>query len=127
MKSKLLFCVLVSVIASGCGSQTLTGNTPAAKPVSSPTAVVSPTPVPTTFTPKNGDYPGKGVVTKINIELASVEMNHEEIEGVMPAMLMEFYVTDKKMLDGINVGDKVDFVLRYKDHTETIVNHKKTQ
>jgi len=77
--------------------------------------------------PENGDYPGKGIVTKINLELGSVGLDHEEIKGVMPAMQMEFYVSDKKLLDGLKVGDKVDFVLRYKDSTETIVNIKKAQ
>ena len=71
-------------------------------------------------TPKNGDYPGKGKVTKINNELGSVEMNHEEIIGVMPAMLMEFYVTDKAMLKGLAVGDNVEFILRYTDGQEVI-------
>lgn len=127
MKSKLIvFCAIAAVITSACGGQTSNGNT-ATKPVANATTALSPTPVPTTSTPKNGDYPGKGVITKINLEAGSVEMNHEEIEGVMPAMLMEFYVTDKKMLDGLKVGDKVDFVLRYKDHTETITNIKKAQ
>ena len=37
-------------------------------------------------TPKNGDYPGKGKITKINNELGSVEMDHEVIVGVMPPM-----------------------------------------
>ena len=40
-------------------------------------------------------------------------------------MRMEFFVTDKKMLDGLTVGDKVDFVLRYKHPTETIVKISK--
>lgn len=85
----------------------------------------SPANVETTVTPKNGDYDGKGVVTKVDLKIGSVEMDHEEIKGVMPPMRMEFYVSDKKMLDGLKVGDRVDFVLRYKDHTETVVNIKK--
>jgi len=70
---------------------------------------------------KDGDYPGNGKVIKINLELGSVEMDHEEIVGVMPAMRMEFYMSDKKMLDGLSVGDAIDFTLRYKDRTETLV------
>lgn len=56
-------------------------------------------------------FDGKGVVTKINLELGSVELDHEEIEGSMPAMIMEFYVTDKRQLEPLKVGDKVEFVL----------------
>ena len=84
-----------------------------------PTA--QPTPIPTPVVPKNGDYPGHGKVTKINNQLGSVELNHEEIVGVMPAMKMEFYVSDKSLLKGLTVGDAVTFSLRYKDGQETIV------
>lgn len=65
---------------------------------------------------------GKGVVTKINTELGSVELNHEEIKGMMPAMQMEFYVSDKKMLDGLKIGDKVDFVLEDNAGAEQITS-----
>ena len=50
--------------------------------------------------PKNGNYNGKGVVTKINLDLVSVELDHEEIKGLMPKMTMEFYV--KKNLNWKN-------------------------
>lgn len=122
MKIKLfaLFAFAIATL-SACGGKP-TGNENA-KSVS----VTSPTPAPTVFTPKDGDYNAKGVVTKLNLEQGSVELNHEEIKDMMPAMQMEFFVTDKKMLDGLKVGDKIDFVLRYKDHTETIVTIKKAQ
>lgn len=81
----------------------------------------TPKPAATQTQIENGDYPGKGKITKIDTQSGSVEMNHEEIVGVMPAMLMEFYVSDKKMLDGLKVGDAVDFTLRYKDRSETVV------
>ena len=86
-----------------------------------PAAATSATPVPTASVSKDGDYNAKGTVTKINMELGSVELDHEDIPGLMPPMRMEFYVSDKKMLDGLRVGDQVNFVLRYKAGTETIV------
>ena len=64
-------------------------------------------------------------MTKINLELVSVELDHEEIVGVMPAMIMEFYVREKSLLDGLKVGDNVEFVLEYKHPSETIVGIKK--
>src|SRR5262245_21759598 len=85
-------------------------------------SVASPTPLPSVSIPKDGDYPSKGIVTKINLENGSIQLNHEDIPSVMPPMLMEFNVSDKKMLNGLKVGDKVDFVLRYKHPTETIVS-----
>ncbi len=90
-----------------------------------PPAASSPTPVPTTSTPMDGNYSAKGKVTKINLELGSVELDHDDIPGVMPPMLMEFYVKDKALLDGLKVGDEVDFVLEYKHPAETIVRIKK--
>ena len=77
--------------------------------------------------PKDGDYDGKGEVTKINMELGSVELKHEEIKDLMPAMQMEFFVKDKALLKGLTVGDKVDFVVEYKHPQEIIINIKKAQ
>jgi Cu/Ag efflux protein CusF len=71
--------------------------------------------------PANGDYRGKAKVTKINVEGGSVGLDHEEIKDVMPAMEMEFFVSDKKLLKGLTNGDAVDFTLRYKDGQETII------
>jgi len=47
-------------------------------------------------------------------------MDHEDIAGLMPAMRMEFYVSDKALLNGLTVGDAVDFTILYKGGTETI-------
>lgn len=93
--------------------------TPSAAPTTGP--LTAPSAAPTTKPPKDGDYPGKGKVTKINNDLGSVELDHEEITGLMPRMIMEFYVSDKAMLKGLAVGDQVDFVVRHKGGTETIV------
>ena len=92
-----------------------------------PTAAVAATPIPTPLIPKDGNYDGKGVVTKINNELGSVEVNHQDIKDLMPAMQMEFYVKDKALLKGLAVGDKVDFTVEYKHPTEIISAIKKAQ
>ena len=122
MKTTLLHVAALLFFAACGSSPTNPTNNPGARQttVSSPTAATS-------ALPKDGDYPAKGVVTKINMEMGSVELDHEEVVGVMPPMRMEFFVTDKKMLDGLKVGDKVDFVLRYKDPTETIVKITKAK
>ncbi len=130
MITKLILTTVAISIFSACGSSDA-GKPPvapapnAASPAAAKPAV---SPIPTAQpTPKNGEYPGKGKVTKINNELGSVEMNHEEIVGVMPPMLMEFYVTDKEMLKGLAVGDAVEFMLRYKDGQETISKIEKAK
>jgi Cu/Ag efflux protein CusF len=73
------------------------------------------------------NFPGRGIVTKIDLELVSVEMNHEEIKGLMPAMTMEFYAKDKKQLEVLKVGDKVDFNLEDKAGAELITDIKKSK
>ena len=88
---------------------------------------VSATPVPTSSIPKNGNYDGKGVVTKINLKDVSVELDHEEIKGLMPKMVMEFFVTKKAELEKLKVGDNVEFVIEYKDGAENIVSIKKAK
>jgi len=85
-------------------------------------------PVPTASIPGDGDYPGRGVVTKIDTEAGWVEIDHEPIEEVMPQkMTMMFNVNDKSILKGINPGDKVNFVLEYKHPKDTIKSIKKIQ
>ena len=124
MKNQILVPALFSIllVCSCSGPAPGSGTTASDRPVASPA-----TPAPTASVPKDGDYDAKGVVTKINTELASVEIDHEDIPGLMPPMKMEFYVTDKKMLDGLKPGDRVDFVVRYKHPSETIVKISKAK
>jgi Cu/Ag efflux protein CusF len=70
-------------------------------------------------------FDGTGIITKINLEIGSVELDHEEIKGLMPKMIMEFYVSDKKMLDGLKIGDKVNFVLEDNAGAEQIIKIKR--
>lgn len=97
------------------------------KPANTAVSQNAQTPQAASTQPKDGDYPGHGKVTKINMDLGSVELDHQEIVGVMPPMIMEFYVKDKALLNGIKVGDEVDFTLQYKHPSETIVAIKKVK
>ena len=56
-------------------------------------------------------YSGTGVVTLINLKEGWVEINHDDIEGLMPAMQMEWTVEPRSLLKSINVGDKVNFIV----------------
>ena len=123
MKTATFFlAAILSVAMSACGARD-DGNV---APVPPPNTAVA-SPVPTAFPePKNGEYPGKGTITKLT--LSSVEINHEAIPGVnMPAMQMEFNVSDKSMLKGLAVGDKISFMLAYKDRTEIITKIEKAK
>ena len=56
-------------------------------------------------------YHGVGVVKSINPKRPSIEIAHEDIKGLMPAMTMEFYVKDKSLLTGLKPGDRIEFTL----------------
>ncbi len=72
-------------------------------------------------------------MTKIVLEnpvdksLSSVELDHGDIEGLMPAMRMEFFVKEKSLLKNLKVGDKVDFTLEAKDSSEVVSEISKSK
>lgn len=127
----LFFVLLISFTLVCCGSSGNSyANQTAAKPAQtisaantktpSATSAATPLPVETKY------YKGKGVVTKVDLKIGSVELDHEEIKGLMPAMRMEFYVTDaERQLKDLKTGDKVDFVLEDKGGAEKISEIKK--
>lgn len=116
-----IFAVFTLILTNLVCQQNSTNETKINNAKPTQTAITEPT------LPANKNYDGKGVVTKINLELVSVELNHEKIEGLMPAMQMEFFVKEKKELEKLKVGDKVAFVIEYKDGQEKIISIKKIQ
>jgi len=56
-------------------------------------------------------YKGVGVVKSINLKNPAIEIDHGDIDGLMPAMQMEFPVTDPSLLKGIAVNDRIDFTI----------------
>ena len=60
----------------------------------------------------NRTYDGVGVVKSIDPRLTSIELDHEEIKDLMPAMTMQFYVKDRVALMGIQPGDRIAFTLQ---------------
>jgi Cu/Ag efflux protein CusF len=50
-------------------------------------------------------------VRKIDKEAGKITLKHEDIKNLdMPGMTMVFQVTDKALLDKVQVGDKVKFI-----------------
>jgi Cu/Ag efflux protein CusF len=56
-------------------------------------------------------YHARGVVKRIDPQRPSIELDHEEIPGLMPAMTMEFYVDNAGLLNGLKPGDRIDFTI----------------
>jgi Cu(I)/Ag(I) efflux system protein CusF len=71
---------------------------PASQNVSGPAAAVQTT-----------TYQGVGVVKSVNPKFPSIEIDHQEIKGLMEGMTMEFYVQDKSLLQGLATGDDIEF------------------
>jgi Cu(I)/Ag(I) efflux system periplasmic protein CusF len=56
-------------------------------------------------------YSAVGKVTRLDPKLPAIEIDHGDIKGLMPAMEMEFHVKDKALLNGISVGDRIEFTV----------------
>ena len=93
-ESRIVIICAALIFATACHQQT---NTPA--PTGPAAAVAA------------NSYKGVGVVKSINLKSPAIEIDHGDIEGLMPAMQMEFPVTDVSLLNGIAVNDKIDFTI----------------
>ena len=73
----------------------------------------APTPTGPAAAVQTNSYQGSGVVKAVypNPKAPAIEIDHGEIAGLMPAMQMEFPVTDPKLLNGIAVNDHIDFTI----------------
>lgn len=119
MRGLLFGCILLVVTLSSCATPS--------KNDGMPPRPLQPTPVGTPFVPRNGDYKGRGKVTRIETKGGSIELDHEEIPDLMPAKKTEIFVSDKALLNGLKLGDEVNFTLRYNNGQETILDISKIQ
>jgi Cu/Ag efflux protein CusF len=89
------------LLLSACGAPSTNKQSAQATP-SGPAAAV-----------QTNSYHGAGVVKAVftNPKAPAIEIDHGDIEGLMPAMQMEFPVTDPKLLNGIAVNDQIDFTI----------------
>jgi len=95
-QSRIVILCAALIVATACTKQPANNQTNAAGPAA---AVAS------------NSYQGVGVVKSINTKGPAIEIDHGDIEGLMPAMQMEFPVTDANLLNGIAVNDRIDFTI----------------
>ncbi len=81
-------------------------------------------PAPAASVPSNS-YHGVGIVKGLDPKVPAIEIKHEDIVGLMPAMQMLFPVTEKAMLDGLAVNDSIDFTVENNDGEMKITAIKK--
>src|SRR5262249_39104966 len=72
-------------------------------------------------------YTGQGMVEGLNPNAPSIEINHGDIDGFMPAMQMEFPVTDPKLLNGLAINDRIDFTVENDPEGVKVVAIKKIE
>jgi len=65
-------------------------------------------------------YQGRGTVVAVDLKKGTVTVDHGEIKGVMPPMVMEFMVDSREALNGVQPGDAIAFTLRPRGVTFTI-------
>lgn len=70
-------------------------------------------------------YRGVGVIESIDRDIASIQINHEEIKDYMPAMSMPFTVKDKSLLDAAQPGDRVEFSLEASSKGQVVTEIKR--
>ncbi|MEM8485417.1 MAG: copper-binding protein [Bacteroidota bacterium] len=66
-------------------------------------------------------FEARGIVKVITDSKSYVNIDHEDIPGYMDAMAMFFAVKDSTVLNGIAVGDSVQFTIAIDDMEPAIV------
>ena len=100
MKNPLFVVCMALMLIAACGNQPVNNNSSTPTP-SGPAAAV-----------QSNSYQGVGIVKGLNPKRPAIEIDHEEIVGLMPAMQMEFPVTDVALLNGLAVNDRIDFTVQ---------------
>ena len=98
-KSRVIVLCVALIVFGACSKQPANKETPAPPP-SGPAAAV-----------QSNTYQGVGVVKGLNPKRPAIEIDHQEIVGLMPAMQMEFPVTDVALLNGLAINDHIDFTI----------------
>jgi Cu/Ag efflux protein CusF len=68
-------------------------------------------------TAASGVFHGVGIVTEIQAETGALTLDHEDIIGLMPAMVMMYRVKSPEISRGLKVGDRVSFAVDGKTYT----------
>ena len=65
---------------------------------------------------------GQGTVVATDLQRGTVTLDHGEITGLMPPMVMEFVVDSREALQGLKPGDTITFILRPRGLALTIAD-----
>jgi protein SCO1/2 len=68
-----------------------------------------------------GRYAARGIIEDVNVEDGQVLIDHEDVEGLMPAMTMNFAVPDRELLATLAPGQIVDFKIHFTGRSYDVV------
>jgi protein SCO1/2 len=68
-----------------------------------------------------GRYSATGTVEEVDAERAQVLIDHGDVEGLMPAMTMNFAVPDADLLERLAPGQVIDFQIEFTGHSYEVV------
>jgi len=68
-----------------------------------------------------GRFPARGVVEDVDREGGQVLIDHEDVEGLMPAMTMNFVVPDAELLEKLAPGQVIDFEIHFTGRSYDVV------
>ena len=72
-------------------------------------------------------FPVEGDVMQISDARDRIDIDHEDVEGYMPAMTMPFFPEEASLLEGLSVGDRVEFTFEPREggrHVITAITKK---
>lgn len=73
-------------------------------------------------------YRGRGIVREINREGLTITIEHQGIPGFMPVpSVLSFMVANAELLQDVEVGDAVEFVLQHNPAETKIIELTKTE
>src|SRR5215213_4508233 len=98
--SKSIIACLALMLPAACGGNKAPVTQSSTQTPSGPAAAV-----------QSNSYQGVGTVKSLNPKAPAIEIDHGHIEGLMPAMQMEFPVTDASLLNGLAINDRIDFTV----------------
>jgi protein SCO1/2 len=69
-----------------------------------------------------GRYAAHGTVEDVDVENGQVLIDHDDVEGLMPAMTMNFAVSDRALLERLAPGQKIDFEIDFTGRSYEVVD-----
>lgn len=69
-----------------------------------------------------GRYSAHGVVEDVDLENGQVLIDHEDVEGLMPAMTMNFAVAKRSLLEKLAPGQVIDFKIHFTGRSYDVID-----